>query len=187
MDGSCFVCLALHAFAFEALEFEQAGVFDGDRDVSCESFEDLQLVVREGIGVEVIDGEDADDLAADLERKVDFRTRVGLTGDVIGVEGYVRGVAHLSGGGDVPDHALLADAEPVTFSVEGAAANAVEDHLVSSRVAQPHGDFDAAEGVGDVIDDALEQAIEIESRGDELRGTLQLHQGVNEAGGGING
>ena len=69
-------------------------------------------------------------------------------------------------------HSLLADAEAVAFFVHGAAADAVENHLVGCRIAQPDGDFDAAERVGDVVDDAVEEAIEIERRGDELRGTL---------------
>ena len=39
LNDAGFVGFALHAFAFEAFDFEQACVFDRDRDVSCQSFE----------------------------------------------------------------------------------------------------------------------------------------------------
>ena len=117
----------------------------------------------------MIDREDADDFSADLERNGDFRACVDLAGYVVGVEGYVGGITQLSSGGDVANHTLMADAEAFAFLVDGAAANSVKDHVVTLGVAEPDGDFDAADGVGDVVDDAIEEAIEIERGGDELR------------------
>jgi hypothetical protein len=45
LDGPGLDGFAQHAFAFRAFKLKEAGVFDGYRDMSCESLKDLELIL----------------------------------------------------------------------------------------------------------------------------------------------
>src|ERR1700679_2326382 len=62
----------LHAFALEALEPEEAGVLDGNGDVSGKRLKHLELVIREGVRLVMVPTKNAVNHNAPLEGKSDF-------------------------------------------------------------------------------------------------------------------
>ena len=186
LHGACLGGFALEAFALGALVPEEAGVLDGDSDVSGEGLKDLKLVFGKGVYLGVFDAESADDLSGGFQGNAHGRARLGLAGDVIGVFRDIGRVAHFAGGGDVSDHALQANFEARALLVFGAATNTAQHQFVGFSIAKPDIDFDVSDGGSDVVDDAVENRIEIEGGGDEIRCPLELHEDVGEVTRGLN-
>jgi hypothetical protein len=159
-------------------------IFDRHGDMSGERFKDLQLILGEGVGLLVIDRENADHLVSHLERNRDLGTYVRLARDIVRIHADVVGVAHPAGRGTVTDHAPSSDL--LSLFVGRAAAHAMQNHVAAVGIPQPDRHLNAADRGRDIVDHAVEQHIEIQRRGDQRRGPLQLHQNLDEVAGGVN-
>ena len=126
LNGARLFGLAGHLLAPLVLIVEAPRVLHRDRDVRAESLQKAKLRGREGVEFAMRGGEHSDQVAFDLQRDGDFRARILLAGHVIRVASYVGGIVHLAGGGDVANHSLGADFQPVAFVVNAASANASE-------------------------------------------------------------
>jgi hypothetical protein len=73
------------------------------------------------------------------------------------------------------DHAPPTDLQPVTLPMLFATTHSMQDHLVCIVCTEPYPNLHISDRVGDVIDDAIKQSVEIEGGGDQVRGPLQLH------------
>ena len=144
-------------------------------DGAAQRLQNLQLIVGKGVCSPVINGENANDIAANDEWNADCRTRVQLTSDVIRIAIDVLSIVHPSGSGNVTDHALKANLQTGALFILGATTHPLKNHLVGSGITQPDRHFNAAERGSKVVHHALQQSIQIQRRGDELRGTLQFH------------
>jgi hypothetical protein len=113
-------------------------------------------------------GEDAHQVAFNLEWDGDFRVRPRLASHVIGIAIYVGRITHLAGGSDVADHALGPDFQPVAFTVNRASTNAGQHELSLLRMMKIQVDFDTAKRGGDFAYDALDDFFNIEGSGDAL-------------------
>src|SRR5258708_4758196 len=121
-------------------------------------------------------GEDSHKTFADVKRDRDFGKSGGLAGHVIFVFAHIGCVTHLAGRSDIADHAFLADLQTMAFVVHAASVHAREYHLTTFLVMQIYACLDAAERVSYVIHDVVDELIEVEDRGDLLRGFLQALQ-----------
>jgi hypothetical protein len=62
----------------------------------------------------------------------------------------------------------------------------MQHHLVCVVCTKPYRNLYITNRVGDVIDDAIQQSVEIEGGGDQIRGPLQPHEELNEVAAGVN-
>jgi hypothetical protein len=132
----------------------------------------------------VIHTQNADHGAVDLQRNGYLGARIGFTRKVIRIHADVPGVAHPTSRGGVSNHTATADL--LSLLEGGAATHTVQDHVVALGIPQPDRDLNAADRESDIVDDAVEQNLEIESGGDQLRAPLQLHQRLDEVAGGMD-
>src|ERR1700722_18490646 len=72
LDGAGLGGLLLHAFALKALELEEAGVLNGDGDVSGKRLKHLELVIREGVRLVIVDAKNADHHTTGLKGDTDL-------------------------------------------------------------------------------------------------------------------
>ena len=117
--------LLLHSFARRALEPEEAGVLNGNSDVSGKRLKHLELIVREGVRLVMVNQKNADDLTGGFEGDANFRARGWFADNIVGVLADVRGVAHLARSCHMTDHALSANLQPVSLAVLRAATHSM--------------------------------------------------------------
>src|SRR5271170_71548 len=132
------------------------------------------------------DAKNPDDQTGGLEWDTDFRAYPGFAGDIVRVLLDVAGVAHLARGCHMADHAPAADLQSVTLPMLFAATHSMQDHFVCIGGAEPYPNLHISDRVGNVIDHAIKQCVEVEGGGDQIRGPLQLHEDLNEFAGGVD-
>ena len=177
---------AVHALVEQALLVEQAGVFDGDGDMAGEGLKNLELVLAESVELGVVDGKDTDDLSIGHQREINSRKRLRLARDVVGIDADVRRIAHNAGGRHVSGHAARTELHARAFAVDTASMHAAEDQIVGARLTQPDAYLYAADRGGEVVDDAVQHVVQLEGGCNELCGSLQVHQRLNELAGVLN-
>ena len=169
--------------AFRALRLKAPRIVNRDRDVIAQRLQNSQLLAGKAIHFGMRCGEYSHQALADAQRNRHFRERRRLAADVVLVLAHVGRVAHLTGRGDVADHALAADFQAMSFAVHAASSHSGQHHLAALFVVQVDAGFQAAEGMRHFVDNAVDELVEIENRRDFLRGLLHALQVLDEIGG----
>src|SRR6202167_1275190 len=93
-----------------------------------------------------------------MERDRNFRERGFFTANVIGVFTHIGRVMHLTGGGEVSNHAF-ADFQAVAGAVEfaaGAAVGTYQQQFAALLIVQVDVGIQASEGASDLVDDLIQ-------------------------------
>src|SRR5260370_17021189 len=86
-------------------------------------------------------GEQSDEAFANMQRNRHFRERGLLAGGVILVLAYVGRIAHLPGGGHIPNHAFLPDLQTVALAMDAASVHAPHYPFSPALVVQVNAPF----------------------------------------------
>ena len=121
-------------------------------------------------------GKNSDQLRAELQRNSHFRKRIRLACPVIGIETNVGRIAHLARGGNVAYHAFLSKLQAVPLAMQGATLHASKNQFGVGLVVKKNFGFHAAKRNGHIVYDLIYELIQIEDRGNFLRGLLQLEE-----------
>src|ERR1700677_2864196 len=178
LNGASFLNFPTHRFALVSLRLEAARIIDGDGHVIAQGLKDSKLLAEKGIQVGVRSGEYSYQALADAQWNRHLRAGGFLAGDIILIFPDIWRVAHLSRGGYVAHHPLLANLQPETLAVHGTTVHAAHHHFSASFIVKIDGGLQKTEGMRYLIDDIVNQLIEIENRTDLMRSLLEFLQAL---------
>ena len=151
LNGARLLSLAIHDASRSARsDLKSPRVVHGDRNVIAQRLQNSQLLTRETVHLRMRCGEHSHQSLAHAQRNGHFGQCRRLASDVVLILADIGRIAHLTGRGDVADHAFAADFQAMSFALRAAfdaSADAGQHHLGVFFVMQVDAGLQAAERI----------------------------------------